>query len=121
MNERHHHHLFDDEPSDPEDVDTPTLGPCCMCETTEGVRNILMLPLRGIVKGHGWGCFECGLPCDGAVAVLCDGCFAIYQTDASALRFACRGYPASDGRVLISVLPQRPFDHDNSKHREDAP
>jgi hypothetical protein len=111
--------LFDDEPSEPDDVDMPKLGPCCMCESIWGAWNILMLPLRGIVKGHGWGCFVCDLPCDGAIAVLCDDCLAIYQVHESALRFVCRGYSASDGRVPIAELPQEPFDHDNSKHRED--
>jgi hypothetical protein len=115
---RHHHHLFDDEPHAD---DLSRLGPCCICETTEGVRNILMLHQRAIVKGHGWGCVECDLPCDGAVVVLCDFCMVVYQANDSALRFACRGYPASDGRVPIADLPQEPFDHDMSKHRDDPP
>jgi hypothetical protein len=103
-----------------DDDDIPKLGPCCICEATDGVRNVLMLPLRGTVKGHGWGCLVCDLPMDGAIAVLCDGCLAIYQSNESALRFACRGYPASDGRVPIAELPQEPFDHDESRHKEDS-
>jgi hypothetical protein len=100
--------------------DAPTLGPCCICEATEGVCSILMLPQRGVVKGHGWGCVVCGLPPDGAVAVLCNPCLAIYQAKEGALRFACRGYPASDGRVPIAELSAEPFDHDDSKHETNA-
>jgi hypothetical protein len=106
--------------TDDNDDDTK-LGPCCMCEATEGVRNILMLSRRGVVKGHGWGCVECDLPTDGAIVVLCDACLAIYQADESALRFACRGYPASEGRVPIADLPPGVFDHDESKHKEERP
>jgi hypothetical protein len=80
------------------------------------VRNIVMLSHPALIKGQGWGCVECGLPCDGAIAVVCDGCLTIYQADQSALRFFCLGYPASLGRVSIADLPQDHFDHDNSKH-----
>jgi hypothetical protein len=99
--------------------DAPRLGSCCICNTRAGVTNIVMLPYRCVVKGHGWGCLVCELPNDGAVAVLCDSCIAIYQADHAALRFACRGYPASDGRVPIADLLSRPFDHDEEAHREE--
>jgi len=96
--------------------DTPSLGPCCMCETLAGVRNIIMLDRRCVVAGHGWGCVVCGLPSDGACAVLCDACALLYLAGETPLTIACRGYPATDGRVAIAVLP--PFEHDITKHAE---
>jgi hypothetical protein len=97
--------------------DEPKLGPCCICETTEGVHAIIMLNQRAPVPGHGWGCVQCDLPWDGAVAVLCDPCCEGYQAGTTALRFACRGYPATDGRIPIDKLPPPDFDHDHAKHQ----
>ena len=92
------------------------LGACCVCETTEGVRNMIMLDKRAQVSGHGWGCFVCGLATDGANAVLCDPCLERFREDQSVLTMACRGYPASDGRVAIAEL--EPFTHNEWLHRE---
>lgn len=97
---------------------TESLGRCCICETTEGVRNLIMLNRKCPIPGHGWGCVVCNLPPDGAMAVLCDTCLDIYEKDESALKFACKGYPAKDGRVPISEL-QGNHEHDHSKHRRD--
>ena len=104
-----------------QDGDLPGLGPCCMCERPDGVRNIVILHRRNAVPGHGWGCFVCGLPPDGASAVLCDLCADIYQADNSLLTTACRGYPGSDGRIAIAELPPGSFDHDRAKHPELPP
>ncbi len=90
------------------------LGPCCACEQTAGVRHITCLQLKGTVPGHGWGCPICDLPLDGALAVVCDNCVT------KPLRFACRGYPAFDGRIAISEL-REPYGHDESKHPEFTP
>jgi hypothetical protein len=97
----------------------PVLGPCCICEGNAGVHNIVMLPRRCAVPGHGWGCAVCGLPPDGASAVLCDHCLERYQADESALLFACRGYPASDGRMSVAELSDIVFEHDAAKHAAD--
>jgi hypothetical protein len=101
--------------------DDPDLGPCCICGCDEGVKNIVMLSHRCLVPGHGWGCMQCDLPTDGALAVLCDGCVTRWENDPALLRFACRGYPAQDGRVPIDELPGDIFDHDMTKHPEIAP
>jgi hypothetical protein len=97
------------------DDDIPSLGTCCRCGGSETVRNIYMLPYRNKVPGHGWGCVICHLPSDGAVAVLCDGCaLQVEQHGIDAvLRYACRGYPATDGRAAIEKF-QEPFAHDES-------
>ncbi|MDQ3565732.1 MAG: hypothetical protein M3436_17010 [Pseudomonadota bacterium] len=102
--------MSEDEPED--------LGPCCICEGTAGVVNIIMIEVKGQVAGHGWGCFVCGLPSDGASAVLCEPCTLAWQ-NGKPLRFACRGYPASDGRVPIDELVER-HAHDMAKHEAAA-
>jgi hypothetical protein len=94
------------------------LGGCCMC-SGPGARNILMLHRRAPVAGHGWGCAQCGLPPDGAAAVLCDECLDLYAEKPDLLEFCCRGYPAIDGRIAIADLPPGDFDHDMSKHEQD--
>ena len=100
------------------DNPAPVLGACCMCETLgEPVRNMIMLDKRAQVSGHGWGCVVCGLPSDGANAVLCDPCFDRFRQDPSVLTIACRGYPATDGRVAIAEL--EPFQHNEWLHREE--
>lgn len=88
-----------------------------MCEGTEGVTNMIMLDRAGEVPGHGWGCVVCGLPSDGALAVICDTCLPIYQADNKKLKTACRGYPGTEGRIAIAELSDRPFRHNDSKHR----
>lgn len=105
---------------DPDYDDTADLGSCCVCSTISGVRTILMLDALSPIPGRGWGCFVCDLPRNGAVAVLCDACTDQWQASTEALprlRFACRGYPASDGRAPIGAITGT-FHHDPRKHHE---
>lgn len=95
------------------------LGACCICETTEGVTAILMLDRFAPVPGHGWGCAVCGLPAEGAVAVLCDKCADSRLNGGVELRFVCRGYPAIDGRIPYGELSPEVFEHDRAKHAAD--
>lgn len=94
-------------------------GPCCICESTGDVRNVLMLHQKSPTPGRGWGCVVCDLSSDGAIAVVCDACVASCEgtglTVGSMLRFACRGYPGMDGRVPIAALTGL-HDHDASRH-----
>ena len=92
------------------------LGTCCACGGVDQVRNIIMLPLRTPSPGYGWGCVICGLPPDGAVAVLCDGCLSRQQEPS----FVCNGPPTAKGRVPIGESTT-PFDHDDSKHTLEPP
>jgi hypothetical protein len=101
------------------DETEPGLGPCCVCLGTNSVRNIIMLDRRAAIVGHGWGCVSCGLPPDGAYAVLCDDCLAKWEEDPAILTVACRGYPATEGRIPIAELPPEPFAHDEERHRAD--
>jgi hypothetical protein len=95
------------------DDDPPTLGPCCICEAETGARTIVMLPVKGVIPGHGWGCVVCRLPFDGASAVVCGDCAEGLASGTKPLRFACRGYPATEGRVPIDDLTE-PHKHDES-------
>jgi hypothetical protein len=96
----------------PEAID---LGPCCACGATgPSVRNILMLPRRAPVPGTGWGCLQCGLPPDGASAILCDDCAAAEV----APREVIAGYPAAKGRAPIGDLIDGGFDHRRDLHPE---
>lgn len=122
--ERYWGMIMCNDPEDDDDAedasDPPDLGPCCICGKEDGVGNIIMLDRRAPVPGHGWGCFQCDLPMDGAVSVLCDGCLPNFQRfGMQALRFACRGRPATDGRVPIADLSLDEFVHDISKHADD--
>jgi len=94
---------------EPADV---SLGTCCICGGVcdEGA-GIAMLPFKGTVPGHGWGCFVCGLPLDGASAAICGDCLPGFLTGEKRLVYACAGYPATDGRVAIEDLTE-PHLHD---------
>ena len=93
------------------DDDIAKLGSCCICEREDGVTTIVMLSVKGPVRGRGWGCVVCNLPMDGASAVLCESCLPDYAAERTPLRFACAGYPATDGRVAVDTLT-KPHEHD---------
>lgn len=95
---------------------TPSLGTCCLCEGTANVRTILNVAKKAPTPGRGWGCLVCELPNDGAIAVLCDVCCEKVQAGA-APKFACQGYPATDGRVLFTEL-QGEHKHDRVRHAQ---
>lgn len=100
-----------------DDHDFPDLGPCCMCATRRP-RNIVLLDRHCAVPGHGWGCVVCGLPSNGACAVLCDICYKDYVAEPAKLVIACSGYPATDGRIAIADLPADRFAHNLVRHEE---
>jgi hypothetical protein len=100
------------------DEDVPDLGCCCACGTTDSlrmIRNIVMLPVRAPVAGTGWGCLHCGLPQDGALAVVCDPCLESNQE----IIMVASGQLGDKQRMPRSALADRPFDHDRSKHPEE--
>lgn len=90
-------------------------GPCCACQTPgPTVRNIMMLHKRAPQPGTGWGCLVCGLPSDGAVAVVCDACLE----ERRPLREACDGHAMKHGRISIGDL-SGVFEHDLAKHGDE--
>lgn len=100
---------------DPND-DELDLGICCACGNTEA-RNILTLALRAPVSGTGWGCVICGIPPDGALAIVCNRCleYIAHSSRPDAIRYVICGYPASRQRMPISELTQE-FHHDQQAH-----
>ena len=92
--------------------DQTPLGSCCACgKEGREVRNIIMLDLKAPVPGTGWGCVVCGLPSDGAVAVVCDSCLENHEP----IRYACKGYAGQNVRVPVESLTEK-FEHDCSRH-----
>ena len=66
---------------------------------------------RAPVPGTGWGCLVCGLPNDGAIAVVCDNCL---EAETEILE-VCHGHPHEGRRMALSVINE-PFEHDPAKH-----
>lgn len=101
-----------------DDID---LGTCCLCGGSENVRNVIALDLRAPASsepGGTWGCFQCGRPNEGAIAVLCDACLERHR-EGEPLQFAVQGPPAQNERVPLATLTEK-FEHDMSKHPEVA-
>lgn len=73
----------------------------------------MMLEYKAPTPGTGWGCRECGLEQDGALAVLCDDCIE----KRAPIRWACLGDPARLGRVEVEQLTGL-HQCDLSKHPE---
>lgn len=93
------------------------LGPCCICKCREDTRNIVALDRKAPILSRGWGCYVCELPSDGACAVLCDNCLEAYLDEKAGLRYACRGYPGKDGRILIANLEGK-HEHNMDVHEQ---
>lgn len=91
-------------------------GPCCACGLDSLlVRNFITLDCLAPVPGTGWGCFVCGLPQDGAMAIVCDACKEI----GAPLRHVICGYPEDKQRSFKSDLLEEPFGHNEFKHLVD--
>lgn len=91
---------------------SPNLGKCCACEGNEKVLTIFMLDRRSPEPGVGcWGCLQCGLQMEGAIAVICNACLVAGRRE----KFACVGPPSENRRIAIAELTE-PFDHDVTKH-----
>lgn len=91
------------------------LGACCACgQRGETVRNLICLDVQAPVAGTGWGCFVCGLPSNGALAVVCDDCLELKRPIVQ----VCYGYVRHGRRALRSACTEL-FTHDPSKHKEE--
>jgi hypothetical protein len=97
----------------PEDITIITdTGLCCACNK-EPATGILMLERQAPIPGTGWGCVVCGIPMNGAIAVLCDSC-GVGNTK---VMFACFGNLTDKKRIDIRQL-KGSHRHDLSKHPE---
>lgn len=99
---------YDEEPLD--------LGTCCGCGCTgETVRNLIMLQKKAPVPGTGWGCVVCGLPSDGAVAVVCNDCLARAERQPDVIQEVIYGYATDNKRYSLAALTEF-FDHKDIPH-----
>lgn len=91
------------------------LGACCACGSTEAVRNVVALPYKSKTSGIGWGCVVCGLPSNGAIAVVCDVCIEKENLD---IKEVCLGFAEEKTRIPYSEIAHESnkFEHDYSKH-----
>lgn len=89
-------------------------GPCCACGENNGAYNIILLDRKAPQPGTGWGCIDCGLPQDGAIALVCDDCFAADHV----IRYVIDGRLYSGRRVSLADLPADAFAHDPDRHGE---
>jgi hypothetical protein len=110
---------------EPDEERIPDLGTCCACgcEPTEQnpVRTLIMLDYKVPPgSGSGWGCFQCGLPMEGASAVLCDKCAPRRPGDRlkAPPKWICTGHEDKRGRVEIGSFARVPHHHDMSRHQE---
>lgn len=92
-----------------------SLGPCCVCGTTAGVNVVLLLAQKSPTPGTGWGCLQCGLASDGAIAVACEPCRTQVEAGVAKVQYVCAAYPSQEGRVPIAQVTGT-HEHDLSKH-----
>jgi hypothetical protein len=85
---------------------------CTECGAHDA-RNIVSLDIVAPVPGTGWGCVVCGLPQDGAVAVLCDECFG---NGLDKVKYVCKGFLGDGERIALLNYEHKPFGHDEAKH-----
>lgn len=95
------------------------LGACCACQQpiTTGSQTIVMFNLETPYSGTGWGCFQCGLPSNGASAVLCDSCTRGYAKGTVEIKEYIAGRPTEKKRGPIAELTKT-FAHNMQFHPE---
>lgn len=89
------------------------LGCCCCCGEAEAVG--IMLLSKRTPYGWGWGCFQCGQPEEGAIAVVCEDCG---EAEAP-LQWFVKGEPLLGDRAPYAELESAPdFEHNLALHPE---
>jgi hypothetical protein len=89
------------------------LGSCCACGCYGAqVRNILLIQRLAPVPGTGWGCVVCGLPSDGAIAVVCNDCLRLGRK----INQVVSGYVSEKGRIPVHELREGVFCHREHLH-----
>ena len=93
-------------------------GTCCVCEAEiYEIAYIVDLPYKLDQKTKSkWGCFTCGLPIEGGIAIVCAICIEspTVETD---IKFAMNGF---DKRVPVPPKDARvPHQHDLTQHADE--
>lgn len=75
------------------------------------------MPFEAPSGFNGWGCYVCGLPMRGAIAVLCQGCREAGREPL----YICGGtYIVDRKRIPLDGFEQKPFGHVLAAHPEFA-
>ena len=94
-------------------MQAPPMGTCCACgKSDHTVVNLATIDRVAPLPGTGWSCLACGLPPNGAMAVVCNGCIVMGRD----VTHAIVGQPGSFERIALTDYPYEPFDHDLDKH-----
>lgn len=96
-------------------LSSENLRPCCSCGKDVPCPNLVNMDRKAPVPGTGWGCLQCGLPADGAMAVVCERCFLRHKKPIAVVF----GYITSRERRAIEELEPGVFEHDLTKHPEE--
>lgn len=76
-----------------------------------------MLDFKAPAGFQGWGCVQCGLALEGAIALLCDRCVELQPLPP--LKFICAGTYVMQGvRIGYADFPRHPHEHDLNRHPE---
>ncbi len=96
-------------------------GKCCVCEmpVVDAPANLFQMDYKvpEAVETK-WGCFRCGLPMEGGIAVVCQACIDKHGIDAvdDHIRFLMDG---ANRRIPVPPPEERiPHLHDLTKHPE---
>ncbi|MBG1268269.1 hypothetical protein [Nostoc sp. WHI] len=110
-------YVWADDGDDPDyEEESLDLGTCCGCGCTgETVQNLVMLQKKAPVPGTGWGCVVCGVPSDGAVAVVCNDCLARLEIQPDVIKEVVYGYATEKKRYSLAALTEF-FDHKDILH-----
>lgn len=97
--------------------DLHDFGTCCVCEEeSKDVNNFIMLPYQAPVLGTGWGCFQCSMESNGAMAVVCSLCMIKLNHFEVELKFIIDGYPKDKKRKSLENYLKVPFVHNMELH-----
>lgn len=102
----------------PTDEQLKDFGACCACLLRKPVEQVQTLVLidRRTPYGDGWGCLQCHLPEEGAIAVLCNECVEGQVQ----IRQFIKGKVLSHERAPFAELTE-PFEHRPAYHPELRP
>lgn len=91
-------------------------GTCCVCESEMETCGIIQLGYK-VESESGWGCYQCGLPMEGAIAIVCGDCVDKHaETIEDQIKYLMDG---KKGRFPVPPVEKRvTHEHDLSLHPE---
>lgn len=91
-------------------------GTCCACESEMEICGIVQLDYK-VESESGWGCVQCGLSTEGAMAIVCGDCYDKYGEDIEdQIKYLMNG---KKGRISVPPVENRvTHEHNLSLHPE---